>query len=177
MDTLEKLKYPIGKFTLPQSVSNDNIETYILTISEFPQRVEQGVKNLSPQELNYKYRPEGWTILQVINHCVDSHNNSFIRFKLALTEENPTIKPYNETRWGELPDSLMYPVEDSLVLLKSFHKRWVYLLKNLSKEDFKKTFFHPELSKKIRLDQNLSLYHWHCNHHLAHIVNAKKLKF
>ena len=173
MLNIEKSQYPIGKHT----PKNKKIIDCISDIKNFPNKVIIETENLSKQELNYKYRLKGWTIKQVIGHCVDSHLNSFIRFKLALTENNPTIRPYNETKWAELPDTLNYDVFENLELLKNIHKRWVYLLENLSKTDLNKTFIHPDGNEVISLKENITIYAWHCNHHLAHIINAKKHQF
>ncbi len=177
MENLEDLKYPIGQIKFPEIISENHISEWIKTIEDFPALVEEEVKTLNSIELNYKYRPEGWNILQVVNHCTDSHMNSIIRFKLTLTEENPTIKPYEEALWAELSDSTNYSVSDALVLLTSLHKRWVFLLKNMSSNDFKRTFIHPEGNEKITLAENLCIYDWHCHHHLQHIKNAKKFQY
>jgi hypothetical protein len=177
MQELDQLKYPIGKFTLSKVFTEELIKERITIIENFPEQIEKEVKGLSFSELNYKYRPKGWTIKQVLNHCIDSHMNSIIRFKLALTEENPTIRPYNETTWAELPDTLAYSVDESLMLLVQIHKRWVFLLNGLTSEQFNRTFVHPEGNEKITLKENLEIYAWHCQHHLQHIVNAKKMQF
>jgi len=169
----EKLQYPIGRHIQ----KNKTVTNCISDIKNFPNKVIIEVKNLSKKELTYKYRPKGWTIKQIIGHCVDSHLNSFIRFKLALTENNPTIRPYNETKWAELSDTINYDISENLELLKNIHKRWVYLLENLSKTDLNKTFIHPDGNEIISLKENITIYAWHCNHHLAHIINAKKYQF
>lgn len=177
MQELETLKYPIGKFSTPNEITEQHIKEWITTIDSFPQDIQKEVKELSISELKYQYRPNGWTIKQVLNHCIDSHMNSVVRFKLALTEENPTIRPYNETAWAELPDTLIYSVEESLVLLQHIHKRWVFLLNGLSNEQFSRTFVHPDGNEVVSLKENLGIYAWHCQHHLQHIINAKKMKF
>lgn len=177
MMNLEQLKYPIGKPNLPKEVLNDHINLWIQTIAEFPAKVKTEIEGLSDKEFGFRYRPNGWNIKQVVNHCIDSHMNSYIRFKLAVTEENPVIKPYREDLWAELPDTLGYDIEESLSLLKSIHKRWVYLLNNLSQSDFNKTFIHPEGNEIISLKENLCIYAWHCNHHLNHLINAKKYQY
>ena len=172
---IEQLKYPIGKFIQPSVITAVEINNWIDIIREFPSRLRKEVESLNVEDLQKTYRPNGWTIAQVVHHLADSHINSFIRFKLALTEEKPTIKPYYENLWAELPDSKDYPIADSLKLLEGLHGRWVYLLRNLSIEEWDKEFIHPESGKTISLKTNLGIYAWHCEHHLAHIVNAKKL--
>jgi len=178
MQNLEQLKYPAGKLIIPNLISETKIKEYITTIADFPERVATEIENLTDAELmKYHYRSGGWNIKQVLNHCIDSHMNSFMRFKLALTEDNPTIRPYNETAWAELPDSQTYEVSESLVLLKSIHKRWVFLLSNLTTEQLNKTFIHPDGNEVISLKENLCIYAWHCDNHFLHIANAKKFKF
>ncbi|MCU0431461.1 MAG: putative metal-dependent hydrolase [Cytophagaceae bacterium] len=171
---LEQLKFPIGKFVKPDRISSAHRDSWMEDIASFPSRLEASIKGLSDVQWNTTYRPGGWTIRQVIHHCADSHMNSLIRFKLTLTEDEPTIKPYFEERWAELPDSLIMPIEPSLKLLEGIHERWTMLLKNLREQDFSRTFIHPEHGKKIRLDENIGIYAWHGNHHLAHIELAKK---
>ncbi|NGM72055.1 YfiT family bacillithiol transferase [Sphingobacterium sp. SGL-16] len=172
---IEQLKYPIGKFIQPSLITAVEINNWIDIIREFPSRLRKEVESLNAEDLQKKYRPNGWTIAQVVHHLADSHINSFIRFKLALTEEKPTIKPYFENLWAELPDSKDFPIAGSLKLLEGLHARWAYLLRNLSIEEWDKEFVHPESGKTISLKTNLGIYAWHCEHHLAHIVNAKKL--
>lgn len=171
---MENLKYPIGRFELPLSFNKEIINNCIQTIQDFPEQVKNEVFNLSETALEKQYRPEGWTIRQVIHHCADSHMNSFIRFKLALTEEIPTIKPYEESRWAELEDSKKLDITISIHLLQALHQRWVVLLSSLTDADWEKQFCHPETNQFIDLKTNLAMYDWHCRHHLAHIINAKK---
>lgn len=144
---------------------------FIADIESFPVRLRNAVENLTEVQLDTPYREDGWTIRQVVHHCADSHMNSQIRYKLALTEENPTIKPYYEDRWAELADSKEFPVEVSLKLIESIHQRWVHLLRSMKEEDFKRTFFHPEHNRSVSLGETTALYAWHSNHHLAHITN------
>ncbi len=177
MDTLEELKYPIGKVKFPETITNNHIYNWVKTIEEFPFQVENELKSIQPNELLFAYRPEGWNIKQLVNHCVDSLMNSIIRFKLALPEDCPIIKPYEEANWAELSDTNSYNVSESLQLLKSLHQRWVFLLKTMSEEDFKKCFIHPDGKEIITLEKNLCIYEWHCNHHLQHIKNAKKFQY
>lgn len=171
---LEKLRYPIRKFVCPTEITTSDIKNWIKIIEEFPSKLKNQVEKLSNTDLQRSYRPNGWTIAQVVNHCADSHMNSFIRFKLALTEDSPIIKPYFEDRWAELPDSNNYLTEDALKILEGLHTKWVFLLRSLSEEEWDKEFIHPESGKTISLKTNLGIYAWHCEHHLAHIVIAKK---
>jgi len=174
---LNELKYPIGEVGFPKQITEHHITKWIQVLEDFPNQVEVEIKGLSKNELAYKYRPEGWNILQVVNHCTDSHMNSVIRFKLTLTEDKPTIKPYEEARWAELSDTIDYDISEAIILLKSLHKRWVFLLKSMTSNDFKRTFIHPEGNEKLTLEENLCIYDWHCRHHLQHIKNAKKFRY
>ena len=169
---INQLKYPVGGFKYPQEVSSEQIEEWKDIIAGFPEALDQVVEDLTDEELNWIYRPGGWSIRQVIHHLADSHMNSFIRYKLALTEDNPTIKPYFEGLWADMPDGNNDDIHPSLDLIRGLHERWSILLENMSEEDFLRTFVHPESGRTIRLDQNLALYTWHCNHHLAHIRQA-----
>ena len=173
---LEQLKYPAGKFVKPESITKEIIDSAISEIENFPSFVKFEIQNLEEKDLQLRYRPEGWTITQVVHHCADSHINSYMRFKLALTENIPTIKPYEESLWAELPDNNLSPFV-SLKLLDALHERWVYIIKSLSEEDLNKEFIHPDQSEKISLKENISIYSWHCRHHLAHIRQAKELRF
>jgi len=173
---LDYLKFPIGQFIKPDVISPQLIEGYISIIKAFPEKLKKEVIHLSEEQLDTPYRPEGWTIRQVVNHCADSHMNSLTRFKLALTEDNPSIKPYFEERWAELADSKLMPIESAIQMLLGIHSRWAFLLQSLDTNDLKRTFFHPESRKQFTLEENIGVYAWHCEHHLAHIVNLKKAK-
>ena len=173
---LEQLKYPAGKFVKPESITKEIIDSAISEIENFPSLVKFEIQNLEEKDLQLRYRPEGWTITQVVHHCADSHINSYMRFKLALTENVPTIKPYEESLWADLSDNNLSPFV-SLKLLDALHEKWVYILKSLSEEDLNKEFIHPEQSEKISLKENILIYSWHCRHHLAHIRQAKELRF
>jgi len=173
---VDRFKYPIGVFRKPESITTEQLNSCINNIQSFPQLLTNEVSSLTKEQLDTPYRHDGWTIRQVVHHCADSHMNSFIRFKLALTEETPTIKPYHEDRWAELSDANTFPIEHSLTLLDGLHARWVALLTSLQTSDLKKTFIHPQNGEEICLDQNIVLYAWHCNHHLAHITSLKKRK-
>ncbi|UXX78853.1 putative metal-dependent hydrolase [Reichenbachiella carrageenanivorans] len=170
-EELEKLKYPIGKFQFPTSYSKADTDNHIHTICHFPQILRESVKYLTDEQLNTSYRPDGWTIRQVIHHLVDSHINSYVRFKWTLTEHQPTIKAYDEKAWAELSDAKYDAIEPSLLLLTALHLKWSNMLNNLTEQDLKKTFIHPESKREILLHQNIALYAWHCDHHLAHIMN------
>ena len=167
------LRYPIGKFMEPAQIDAALIRSCIADIASFPERLKTEVEYLSEQQLDTPYRPDGWTIRQVVHHCADSHINSWIRFKLTLTEEQPVIKPYFEDRWAELPDSKIMEITPALMLLQALHTKWVFLLQSLTATDLKKVYIHPEHGKQYRLDTVIALYAWHCNHHLAHITSLK----
>lgn len=170
--TLEKLRFPIGQFHKPDVFTTDLINGYIRTIEVFPLLVRESVEHLSDVQLDTPYRLGGWTIRQVVHHCADSHLNSFIRFKLALTEESPTINPYDEGRWAELPDTLDLPVTHSLTLLDGLHARWAYLLKSLDGKQLQRTFIHPASGETYPLAEVVAQYDWHCRHHLGHIKSV-----
>jgi len=174
--TLEELKFPIGKFKKPNDITTDTLAGYITDISIFPRQLRDEVENLSSDQLDTAYRTDGWTIRQVVHHCADSHMNSLIRFKLALTEEKPVIKPYYEDRWAELFDSKSMSTESSLKMLEGVHERWTALLKGMTKDQLSRSYIHPEHGRELRLDESAGLYAWHGRHHLAHITTVKKIK-
>ncbi|NDK55155.1 YfiT family bacillithiol transferase [Pontibacter fetidus] len=174
--TLDKLKFPIGEFEKPETITENILTNWISVIALFPEKLTSEVNNLTDSQLDTPYRPGGWTVRQVVHHCADSHINSLTRFKLALTEDNPTIKPYFEDRWAELPDSKTLPIDSSLKILEGIHARWITLLNNLTNQQLKRTFVHPEKGKALSLDEATGLYAWHCNHHLAHITTLKQRK-
>ncbi len=171
---IEQLKYPIGKYNRPEVITGADINKWIDEIATLPEQLCKTVDGLSEQRLATPYREGGWTVRQVLHHVPDSHLQAYVRFKLALTEEAPTIKPYREDRWAMLPDSEATPVDVSLTILEALHKRWVFLLKSMSMSDFKRTFYHPEHQKEFALDGILGMYAWHGKHHLAHIQNLKE---
>jgi hypothetical protein len=166
-------RYPIGKFDRNINVTKEMRSDFVTIIEILPSQLRMEVENLSEQQLDTPYREGGWKIRQVVHHLPDSHLNAYIRFKLALTENNPTIKTYEEHLWAELPDTFNTPIDVSLNLLESLHKRWAILLNSLTDEQFEKTFQHPEWNK-ITLSSTLALYAWHSKHHLAHITELKK---
>jgi DinB superfamily len=167
------LRYPVGKFTYEGPLTEDQKQRFLDDIAHAPANLRAAVKGISDQQLDTPYRPEGWTVRQVAHHVPDSHLNAYIRFKLALTEEEPMIKPYAEDRWVRLADTAATPVEVSLALLDSLHDRWVRLLRSLHPEDWKRTFRHPELGV-VSLEKNLALYAWHGRHHVAHITSLRE---
>lgn len=163
-------RYPIGPFVLEGEITPARRDGWIAEVGDAPGLLRSAVHGLSEAQLDAPYRDGGWTVRQVIHHVPDSHLNAYIRFKLALTEENPTIRPYEETRWAELPDTKTTVVGVSLMLLEALHRRWVNLLRAMREEEWARTFFHPEHQKSFRLDQVLALYAWHGRHHTAHIT-------
>ncbi len=171
---LEQLKYPIGHFRKPELIDNKQINEWIKQIADLPERLRLAVAKLSDEQLDTPYRPGGWTLRQVVHHLPDSHLNAYVRFKLAITEENPIIRPYHEDRWAECAEAKHAPVEVSLKLLESLHQRWVIFLQSLTPEDFDKTYIHPEHNKTFVLKEVLGLYAWHGEHHLEHILTTKK---
>jgi hypothetical protein len=171
---IEKLKFPLGKFDKPTSITRDILRKWIADISTFPKRLSAEVLNLKDEQLNTQYRPDGWTLRQVVHHCADSHMNGLTRVKLTLTEDHPTVKPYFEERWAELLDTKSMPIHSSLKMLEGIHERWTVLLNNLADDQLERTFVHPEHRKTFRIDESIGLYAWHCNHHLAHITETKK---
>lgn len=173
VNAMTDLRYPIGKFTYAGAPTAEQRQELVSSIEQAPSRLRGAVKGLSEQQLDTPYRPDGWTVRQVAHHVPDSHLNAYIRFKLALTEEEPTIKPYAEDRWAQLADTQATPVEVSLALLDSLHDRWVRLLRSLAPEDWKRTFRHPELGL-VSLEKNLALYAWHGRHHVAHITSLRE---
>lgn len=171
-EAIEKLKYPNGKFSIPEEVSPPELEELIEVISTFPKKMELLVAGITDAQKLKTYRPESWTVQQVVHHCADSHVNAYIRFRWTLTEDNPTIKAYDENTWSHLPDANQPDLTDSLILIHGVHRRWTKLLRCLTLENFSRTFYHPESKMTYRLDQALANYAWHCEHHLAHVAQA-----
>ncbi len=174
VENIEHLKYPIGKFDCPNNISEDHIKSWISILEYFPSRLEKLVEDLTDDQLDTVYRPDGWTIRQVVHHLADSHHHSYSRFKWTLTEDKPLIKAYYEDRWAELIDSKTAPIDMSLLHLRAIHTKLVYLLKTLNSEDLNKHFVHPETNSKVLLSYNIGNYAWHSNHHYAHIENVLK---
>ncbi len=166
-------RYPIGRFTPDANPTPEIRSRHIEVIGALPQRFRKAVLGLSDSQLNMPYRDGGWTVRQLIHHVPDSHLNAYIRCKLALTEETPTIKPYDQEAWANLPDYALTPVEVSLSLLEGVHGRWVTLLRSLKPEDFSRKFNHPETGMQS-VDSTLAFYAWHSNHHLGHITALRE---
>lgn len=167
------LRYPIGQFEFSGKETAESRARSIAEIAAAPGHLRAAVSDLSPAQLDTPYRQDGWSVRQVVHHLPDSHLNAYTRFKLALTEHEPTIKPYDEARWAELPDVRATPVETSLTLLECLHRRWVLLLRELTLPDLSRRFKHPEHGRLITLDETLAMYAWHGRHHVAHITSLR----
>jgi len=167
------LSYPIGKFDFGQIIAPESIPSLIEEIAAAPARYRAAVEGLDDAQLDTPYRPGGWTVRQTVHHVADSHMNSFIRCRLALTEAEPAIRAYDQALWADLPDMRSVSVEVSLQLIEALHTRWVVLLKGLAPEAFQRTFRHPDLGV-VRLDTNVALYAWHGKHHAAHITGLRQ---
>ena len=166
-------RYPIGKFHFQGTLTEDQKAALINDIEQAPAALRAAVAGLSPQQLETPYREAGWTVRQVVHHVPESHMNAYVRFKLALTEDVPTIKPYAEDLWAKLPDVPATPIEFSLTLLESLHKRWVIVLRSIHGDAWKRSFRHPEMGV-VSLEKNLALYSWHGKHHVAHVTELRK---
>jgi hypothetical protein len=167
-------RYPVGKFTFSGSPDESQRNAFIAEIERAPSALREAVTGLSVQQVETPYRDGGWTVRQVVHHVPESHMNAYIRFKLALTEDEPTIKPYMEDRWAKLADVPVTPLETSLALLDSLHDRWVCLLRLVKPDEWKRTFRHPEMGESLPLEKSLALYAWHGRHHVAHITELRK---
>ena len=172
--TMEKLRYPIGNFDWEAPRTVEVLNEAIVKIKNFPAELNELVIPLATPVLLHRYRPEGWTIAQVVHHLADSNMHSYLRFKHALLEDKPAIKDYEQVRWADLPYASNHEIDYSLKLIKALHYRWVLFLKNLSPDDFKRSYLHPERNKEYPLDATLMIYAWHVEHHLGHIKNAIK---
>ncbi len=169
----EDLKYPIGRVQFKPTLTPADRREFIIAIAAVPTDLRQAVAGLSDAQLDTPYRPDGWTIRQVVHHVPDSHMNAFIRLKLAITEESPTIKPYKEALWANLPDASL-PIDVSLRLTEALHERWVALMNTMDEHAWSRTFIHPESGRTFTLDEMTQLYAWHGRHHVAHITELKK---
>jgi uncharacterized damage-inducible protein DinB len=167
------LRYPIGRFTRPASFTDASRAAAIAVIADTPKQLRAAVQGLNDTQLNTPYRPEGWTVRQLVHHVPDSHMNAYVRTRLALTEENPTIKPYDETKWAELSDAKTAPVDVSLTMLETLHARWVALLRSMTPAQFSRKLNHPE-NGPMTLDAMIALYAWHGPHHVAHVAELRK---
>lgn len=166
-------RYPIGKYE-PQPFSKEQKEKWLADIRFLPEELERSITNLDAAQLDTPYRDGGWTLRQVVHHVADSHMNAYIRFRLGLTEENPTIKPYDEKAWALLPDNERVPVNVSLTLLHALHQRLIALIKDLSDADYERTVVHPEHGRQMSLWFLLGMYAWHGKHHTAHITSLRE---
>ncbi|ANY70994.1 metal-dependent hydrolase [Paenibacillus sp. BIHB 4019] len=171
---MDDLRFPIGLFEHEGDITQRQLDGWLADIESVPARLRAAVSDLSEEQLDTPYRPDGWTVRQVVHHLADSHMNAYTRFKLALTEETPTIRPYYEERWAELSDGRTGAIELSLALLDALHSRWLLLLRSLSREQLKRAFIHPESGNTIQLDWNAGNYAWHGNHHIAHITRLRE---
>jgi len=167
------LRYPIGKFAYEGPPTPEQRQELLQHVEQAPGRLRTAVTGLSEQQLDTPYRPEGWTVRQVAHHVPDSHLNAYIRFKLALTEDEPTIKPYMENLWAELPEAKNAPIEVSLALLDALHQRWILMLREFGEPEWKRNFRHPDLGP-MSLEKTLALYSWHGRHHVAHITSLRE---
>ncbi|MBO0329266.1 YfiT family bacillithiol transferase [[Muricauda] lutisoli] len=175
-EVLEQLRYPIGKFEIPETITRADLEEWISILETLPQRLTNLVTPLSEEQLETPYRPNGWTVRQLVHHISDSHHNSYIRFKWGLTEDRPYIKAYDEKAWAALFDTRVAPIQMSLDHLSAVHTKLVYLLKGLSEKDLERSFIHPDGNNETTLKENIARYAWHSNHHFAHIANLIKRK-
>jgi uncharacterized damage-inducible protein DinB len=171
---MEDPRYPIGRFEFDGKAGPELRQRWIAEIAVAPAALRAAVADLTPNQLDTPYREHGWTVRQVAHHLPDSHLNAYVRIKLALTEEEPVIKPYNEARWAELPDVAATPVETSLTLLECLHRRWVLLLRELGPAEFSRRLRHPEHGRSMGLDEVLAMYAWHGRHHVAQIVSLRR---
>ena len=171
---MEDLRYPIGQFRYEGEPDQHRREEWIDEIAATPANLRAVVDGLAPHQLDTPYRDNGWTVRQVVHHLPDSHLNAYTRIKLALTEDAPLIRPYEEARWAELPDGRAAPIELSLNLLESLHQRWVLLLRQLTPADFHRQYMHPERRRPFELQETLALYAWHGRHHVAHIASLRR---
>ena len=167
------LRYPVGEFNPPAIITPEMRRPAIDAIAALPAKMRDAVQGLSDSQLDTPYRPGGWTVRQVVHHVADSHMNAYIRMKLALTEDNPAIKPYDEDAWAPLADSAL-PIEISLKLLDALHARWTALYRSLASGQFARSFLHPELDGPQTLDRQLQMYAWHSRHHVAHITRLRE---
>jgi len=170
---MSDLRFPIGRFHFDGPLTDDQKDKALDDVATTPANLRAAVKGLSEAQLDTPYRPEGWTVRQVVHHMPDSHMNSYVRFKLALTEDEPTIKTYAEDRWAELADTKATPIGVSLTLFDSLHDRWVRLMRSLTTEDWKRSFRHPDLGP-MSLEKALALYAWHGRHHVTHITALRE---
>jgi uncharacterized damage-inducible protein DinB len=171
--SLDSLRFPIGDFVEPDHLTPKDLQSAIGVIAALPENLRAAVDGLSDAQLDTPYRAGGWTLRQLVHHVADSHINAYVRMRLALTEDWPTIKPYDEARWAELADARTLPVEVSLSLLEALHRRWVTLLESLGESEWARGYIHPEMGRQS-LDEVVALYSWHSRHHTAHVTELRK---
>jgi uncharacterized damage-inducible protein DinB len=169
MDQLEAQKYPIGRYTKPEAATPELKKEWLSVLKHMPSWLDACIENLDEHQLQIPYREGGWTVQQVVHHVADSHMNAFIRLKLALTEDTPTVKPYDEKAWAELPDSAVVPVNVSVTLIHALHRRLVALLEQLPEADWDRTYYHPDHKRNFPVWEMVALYAWHSRHHTGHI--------
>lgn len=168
MTDIEFLKYPIGRFQKPENITQAHLDGAVAYIRDFPKYLIETVSGFSEKQLDTYYRPGGWTVRELVHHISDSHINALTRFKLALTEDNPSIKPYLEAEWAKLADYSL-PIAESLSMIRAIHYKWAFILGNMTSSDFQRTYFHPESQSSVPLAEVTLMYEWHSKHHLAHI--------
>jgi hypothetical protein len=173
-DPSYQLRYPIGPFEFDGDTGRDRLEQWIAEIAAAPGDLRLAVAGLTPAQLDTRYRDGGWTVRQVVHHLPDSHLNAYTRIKLALTEDEPTIRPYEEARWAELPDARTGSIEPSLALLEFLHQRWLLLLRQLQATDLNRRYRHPDHGRMFGIGEALALYAWHGRHHVAHITSLRR---
>jgi len=173
MAELEQLRYPIGRWKRSRDPAAEQTRESIEAIADAPVALRRAVSGLSEEQLDTPYRPEGWTVRQVVHHFVDSHVNSYVRFRLAMTEQEPTIRPYDEKAWAELADAREAPIAISLHLADALHDRWTRLLRSFDETDLKRCYFHPDIGK-LNVVDTISTYAWHCRHHIAHVTSLRQ---
>ncbi len=171
---LEQLRFPIGRWSWPDTVSPEDLRGWIVDLNAAPSQLRAAVAGLNDIQLDTAYRPGGWTVRQVVHHVADSHLNSQCRIRWALTEDEPTIKPYDQPAWGELPDCRLSPIEPSLDILDGLHRRWVALAEALAPAELARQYLHPEHAQPLRIDKTLGMYAWHGKHHIAHIQGLRQ---
>ena len=167
------LRYPIGPYNPPASIQRPELDAWIAELDALPRNLRNAVAGLSHAQLDTPYRPAGWTVRQVVHHIADGHMSSYTRFRLALTESTPTVKPFDEVAWAELPDAKSGPIEPSLTLVDGLHPRWVMLLRSLSDDDFQRKYRHPDRAELVALGYTLGYFAWHSRHHVAQILSLR----
>ena len=173
-NNMENLQYPIGRYKKPDALTPELMHEWIKVLEVLPLWMDAAIENLDERQLHVPYRDGGWTIQQVVHHVADSHMNASIRLKLGLTEDNPTIKPYDEAAWAELIDTKLVPVNISVTMLHTIHRRMVSILQNMKPRDWERTYFHPEHQRNFPLWEMVALYAWHSRHHTAHITSLRE---